>query len=304
MDEKPADAVRAKPDSSLVARRAAPSRTGEADAVVSRREHRRDARRRPARASAASRASCRPAIAVPIPARARPVRPARRRRERRRRPEHLLQFAHMGAVFAEEILGVAQARRCGCSRSARSRRRATSYARGARAARGRRDLDFGGNAEGRDCSRGAADVVVTDGFTGNVALKLLEGTIRDDARRLARRDRGVDDDGKLGGLLIRPAARRLRDAPRPGHLRRRVPARPARARRDRARQLVAAARSRTRSASRPAASSTTSSAGSLQRLAVSRPRRVYDRRAFRPPNTNEVTWQRRARKSSSGSRKS
>src|SRR4051812_49968275 len=40
------------------------------------------------------------------------------------------------------------------------------------------DLNFAGNTEGRDLLRGGADVVVTDGFTGNVALKLLEGTIR------------------------------------------------------------------------------------------------------------------------------
>ena len=52
-------------------------------------------------------------------------------------------------------------------------------------------------------------MVVTDGFTGNVALKTLEGTIR-------TRDRGAPREiartatGKLGGLLIRPAARRLR----------------------------------------------------------------------------------------------
>jgi len=64
-------------------------------------------------------------------------------------------------------------------------------------------------AESRDLLAGAADVVVCDGFTGNIALKLLEGTItsvldalRSEIQSTAR--------GKLGGLLIRPAARRLR----------------------------------------------------------------------------------------------
>ena len=49
-------------------------------------------------------------------------------------------------------------------------------------------LNFAGNAESRDLLRGAADVVVTDGFTGNIALKLLEGTIMDLLDVAARRD--------------------------------------------------------------------------------------------------------------------
>ena len=70
-------------------------------------------------------------------------------------------------------------------------------------------LRFIGNVEGRDLLRKAADVVVCDGFTGNMALKLLEGTIQ--ATLQAFRDEVTDSArGKLGGLLIRPAARALR----------------------------------------------------------------------------------------------
>src|SRR5204863_9791093 len=72
------------------------------------------------------------------------------------------------------------------------------------------DLNFAGNTEGRDLLRGGADVVVTDGFTGNVALKLLEGTIRNLLDAL-REEITATTRGKLGGLLIRPAARRLRN---------------------------------------------------------------------------------------------
>jgi glycerol-3-phosphate acyltransferase PlsX len=71
------------------------------------------------------------------------------------------------------------------------------------------DLDFAGNTEGRDLLRGAADVVVTDGFTGNVVLKTLEGTIRTILDAL-RAEITATPRGKLGGLMIRPAARRLR----------------------------------------------------------------------------------------------
>jgi len=67
-----------------------------------------------------------------------------------------------------------------------------------------------GNVEGHDITNGAADVVVTDGFTGNVALKLMEGlsqsilgAVRDAATSNLR--------SKLGGMLLRPALRTFRD---------------------------------------------------------------------------------------------
>jgi glycerol-3-phosphate acyltransferase PlsX len=72
-----------------------------------------------------------------------------------------------------------------------------------------RNIDFIGNVEGRDLLAGAADVIVTDGFTGNVALKTLEGTARGvaDAVRGAARSNPVS---AAGGLLLRPALRGLR----------------------------------------------------------------------------------------------
>jgi glycerol-3-phosphate acyltransferase PlsX len=70
-------------------------------------------------------------------------------------------------------------------------------------------VGFAGNAESRDLLAGAADVVVCDGFTGNIALKLLEGTIKTILDSL-RAEIAATTRGKLGGLLIRPAARRLR----------------------------------------------------------------------------------------------
>ena len=70
-------------------------------------------------------------------------------------------------------------------------------------------IKFEGNAEARDLLRGAADVVVTDGFTGNVALKLLEGAIKE-LLDLLREEISATTTGKLGGALIRPAARRIR----------------------------------------------------------------------------------------------
>ena len=206
MNEKPAEAVRAKPDSSLVAACRAVAE-GRADAIFSAGNTGAvlaagllELRRIPG--------VFRPAIAVPIPAERGPSVLLDCGANADARPEHLLQFGHMGAVFAQEILGVADpdVRLLSIGEEPEKGNQLTLEA---HALLAESDLRFAGNAEGRDLLAGAADVVVTDGFTGNVTLKLLEGTIRsvltsfrDEVASTAR--------GKLGGLLIRPAARRLR----------------------------------------------------------------------------------------------
>ena len=83
----------------------------------------------------------------------------------------------MGAVFAEEILGIRdpEVRLLSIGEEPEKGNQLTLEAHELLAAS---DLNFGGNVEGRDILAGAADVVVDDGFTGNVALKTLEGTIR------------------------------------------------------------------------------------------------------------------------------
>jgi glycerol-3-phosphate acyltransferase PlsX len=72
------------------------------------------------------------------------------------------------------------------------------------------DLNFKGNVESRDLLAGTADVVVCDGFTGNVVLKALEGTIATLLGAL-REEIETSWRAKLGGLLIAPAARHLRE---------------------------------------------------------------------------------------------
>ena len=206
MDEKPAEAVRSKPDSSLVASCRAIA-AGTADAVVSAGNTGAmlaagllEIRRVPGVA--------RPAIAVPIPARDGPSVLLDCGANADARPEHLLQFGHMGAIFAEEILGVArpQVRLLSIGEEAEKGNQLTLEA---HALLAESELDFRGNTEGRDLLAKAADVVVTDGFTGNVALKTMEGTIRTVVEGL-RAEIGSSSRGKLGGLLIRPAVRGLR----------------------------------------------------------------------------------------------
>jgi glycerol-3-phosphate acyltransferase PlsX len=206
MREKPTDAVRAKPDSSLVAAVRSVA-AGEADAVVSAGNTGAmlaagllELRRLPG--------VLRPAIAVPIPAERGPSVLVDAGANADARPEHLLQFATMGAVFAEEILGVRnpEVRLLSIGEEPEKGNQLALEAHELLAAS---DLNFAGNAEGRDLLAGAADVVVTDGFTGNVALKTIEGTIRTLLEGL-RAEITATPRGKLGGLLIRPASRRLR----------------------------------------------------------------------------------------------
>jgi glycerol-3-phosphate acyltransferase PlsX len=205
MDEKPAEAVRAKPDSSLVASCRAIAE-GAADAVVSAGNTGAmlaagllEMRRLPGVA--------RPAIAVPIPARDGPSVLLDCGANADARAEHLLQFGYMGAIFAEEILGIRtpEVRLLSIGEESEKGNQLTLEAHALLAAS---QLDFRGNAEGRDLLAKAADVVVTDGFTGNVALKTLEGTIRTVVDGL-RDEITSSTRGRLGGLLIRPAVRRL-----------------------------------------------------------------------------------------------
>jgi glycerol-3-phosphate acyltransferase PlsX len=71
------------------------------------------------------------------------------------------------------------------------------------------ELEFAGNAESRDLLAGAADVVVCDGFTGNVALKLLEGTAKAVAAAVGDAARS-NPLAAVGGLLLKPALGGLR----------------------------------------------------------------------------------------------
>jgi glycerol-3-phosphate acyltransferase PlsX len=206
MDEKPAEAVRAKPDSSLVAACRAVG-VGEADAVFS------------AGNTGAVLAACllhvrrltgvhRPAIAVVIPTRRGPSVLLDAGANADARPEHLLQFGAMGAIFAEEVLGVTSpsVRLLSIGEEPEKGNQLTLEAHALLAAS---DLRFDGNIEGRELLAGWGDVVVCDGFTGNVALKLLEGTIHTTLDWL-REEVTASRRGRLGGLLIRPAARALR----------------------------------------------------------------------------------------------
>jgi phosphate acyltransferase len=150
----------------------------------------------------------RPGIAIVIPARRGPTVLIDAGATADARPEHLVQFAHMGVVFAEEILEVRDPSVRLLS-IGEEPEKGNQLALEAHQLLEAADVRFDGNTEGRTLLEGDTDVVVCDGFTGNVALKTLEGTIRSILEALRGEIRS-STRGRIGGLLIRPAARGLR----------------------------------------------------------------------------------------------
>jgi len=125
------------------------------------------------------------------------------------RPERLMQFAYMGACFMEAVVGVERPR-VGLLSVGEESGKGTPDVLEAHDRLTAGDINFIGNVEGFDLPAATADVVVTDGFTGNVALKVLEGTsrtVRDTIRDAVR----SGPISSVGGLLIRAKVARLRD---------------------------------------------------------------------------------------------
>ena len=127
------------------------------------------------------------------------------------RPQHLIQFAFLGSAFSRAVLGVESPRVALLSVGEEQKKGRADVVTAHEALAEAEGIRFIGNLEGRDLLAGEADVVVTDGFTGNVTLKTLEGTARavGDAVRDAARSGPL---AAAGGLLLRPALGGLRAA--------------------------------------------------------------------------------------------
>lgn len=126
------------------------------------------------------------------------------------RPNDLVQFAFLGSAFSRAVLGVERPRVALLSVGEESSKGSSDVVDAHTELRNADGLDFAGNVEGTDLLTGVADVIVSDGFTGNVALKTIEGTaktvadaIRDAARSGPR--------AAVGGFLLRPALGGLRE---------------------------------------------------------------------------------------------
>ncbi|MFL5837390.1 MAG: phosphate acyltransferase PlsX [Solirubrobacteraceae bacterium] len=204
---EPARAVRSTPDASIVqAARAVAD--GRADALV-------------AAGSTGSALAAglfhirrgsgihRPALALPIPIPGAPVLLLDVGANVESRADHLVQFAYMGAAFAHAVLGVEEPR-VGLLSNGEEPTKGTPDVVAAHDELAGGALNFIGNVEGTGLVAGAADVVVTDGFTGNVALKLMEG-VSSVLMRAIREQAMSSSRAKVGGALLRPALVELRD---------------------------------------------------------------------------------------------
>ena len=203
----PARAVRSVKDASIVRAWAAVA-GGEADALVSGGST--------GAALAAglfgakrARGVHRPALAIQVPVPENPFLLLDAGANVAVRPEHLVQFAYMGAAFSRAVLGIAQPRVALLSNGTEAGKGTEDVVAAHEALRGM--AGFVGNVEGFTVATGDADVVVTDGFTGNVMVKTMEGTskvvlnaVRAAATSSAR--------AKAGGLLLRPSLGGLRES--------------------------------------------------------------------------------------------
>jgi len=124
------------------------------------------------------------------------------------RPQHLLQFAIMGAVYARVALG-AERPRIGLLSIGEEETKGNELTREAHRLLKASSLNFIGNVEGREIYSGVADVIVCDGFTGNVVLKTSEGLVEAVEALLGEELQGTFSS-QMGYLLSRRAFRRFR----------------------------------------------------------------------------------------------
>ncbi len=124
------------------------------------------------------------------------------------RPQHLVQFAVMGAAYARIALGCPSPR-VGLLSVGSEESKGNELTRDAHQLLKGAPIDFVGNVEGRDVYAGVADVIVCDGFTGNITLKISEGLV-ETVERLLHDELSATFGTRVGYLLSRQAFRRFR----------------------------------------------------------------------------------------------
>ncbi|MDE3076982.1 MAG: phosphate acyltransferase PlsX [Chloroflexota bacterium] len=124
------------------------------------------------------------------------------------KPHYLLQFALMGSVYVERLFGIERPR-VGLLNIGEEESKGSQVVQQAYALLRNASINFIGNVEGKDLPEGLADVVVCDGFTGNVAVKLSEG-LAGVLSGWIREEIGKDKLAILGAALLRPAFARVR----------------------------------------------------------------------------------------------
>ncbi|MCL6432516.1 MAG: phosphate acyltransferase PlsX [Anaerolineae bacterium] len=206
MDEHPAQAVKTKRDSSMVVGMQM-VRRGEADAFVTMGNS--------GGALAAAlfhlgrlRGIKRPALSTVYPTGAGPAFIIDIGANTDCKPEYLLQFAVMGSIYAERVLGIANPR-VGILSNGEEEGKGNFLVRDTTPLLKSSGLNFVGNVEGKDVPAGLADVVVTDGFTGNVLIKTSEG-VAAMLLEILQREIKARPLAVLGALLAKQAFRAVK----------------------------------------------------------------------------------------------
>lgn len=127
------------------------------------------------------------------------------------RPLHLLEFSHLASIFAEEVLGVERPS-VGLLSIGEEAIKGNDLVLDAHSLlRESSHLNFFGNVEGHDIVNNVVDVIVTDGFTGNVCLKLMEGTSAVVVNSIKELALG-SITGKIGGLFLKRHLKSFKDS--------------------------------------------------------------------------------------------
>ena len=126
------------------------------------------------------------------------------------KPEHLQQYAVLGSIYAERLLGIQNPRVALLSNGEEPGKGNQLVQAAEPLLRSQAGINFIGNVEGKDIFRGKADVIVTDGFSGNVLIKTAEGVAEFLFRSMRDSVKG-DPLASAGGLLLRPKLRAIRD---------------------------------------------------------------------------------------------
>lgn len=122
------------------------------------------------------------------------------------RPQHLHQYAHMASVYASQIIGIDNPRIAILSIGSEEGKGNALVRETARLAKADAGLNYVGNVEGRDLFAGKADVIVTEGFTGNVVLKLCEGLAAGLFKTIAREI--LEEDAQLA-MRFEPVVKKI-----------------------------------------------------------------------------------------------
>ncbi|OUZ13588.1 phosphate acyltransferase PlsX [Enterococcus cecorum] len=127
------------------------------------------------------------------------------------KPEHLVKYAILGSYYAKNVRKIAQPKVALLNNGTEEMKGNEVTKKAFELLKATPEIDFIGNIEAREILEGRADVVVTDGFTGNAVLKSIEGTALSMMTLLKSSILGAGVKGKMGALLLKDSLKNLKN---------------------------------------------------------------------------------------------